>query len=283
VSTLVVASVGPGRDGPHDPLLAELLRRRAEEGPVRVLSVDPTAVADGSLGRGAGAFVRLAVRVRRVDHVLVRLEQGFPVPPSCGRLSRALRLVALAGALWASRDATLWLASLDDLPGGPGGRAAGLVWREAGEVVAGDEAVRAALAAVGVPPDRVRLAARPEQPGVALARYGELGEVGREEVVALVRRRAARERAAARAMPPLPPAPAGGGVGGGVAGWHVPEHPRAVRRDRVPVARPLRAVPLRRRAGARLRTALSRRRLLGGALHRLARTRLARRARSRLS
>ncbi len=84
---------------------------------------------------------------------ILLLQRPAPaVRERAGRLERELSLVALALVLRRGRHVVIHLESRDDLPGGPAGRGALLLWRSADRIVVGSDAERAALvAAVGVP------------------------------------------------------------------------------------------------------------------------------------
>jgi hypothetical protein len=181
-------------------LRTEVVGLLAEGHTVEVVAPDPVATAHRYIpASGIPACVRLWTMVAGFDSVVVQLQPGLPVRQRAGRLERELSLLALSLVLRRGRHVVVRLESLDDLPGGPGGRGAVLLWRSADRIVVGSDAERAALvAAVGVPLDSAVTGPRVAH-GVAAAPgddggWGEGSDLSAENVLDLVRMRAARER-----------------------------------------------------------------------------------------
>lgn len=177
--------------------MGELLARGVE---VEIVSPDPVAAAHRYLKpAGLPGCLRIARMARRYDAVIVQLEPGLPVRYEAGRIERALSLLALSAALRQAHEVTVRVYSFDDLPGGPGGRAELELWRRSGRIVVASHAVRdelvAAIGSVGE--------AAVVEPMAELARttavddaegWGDGAEASAENVVGLVRARAALER-----------------------------------------------------------------------------------------
>jgi hypothetical protein len=175
---------------------------------VEIVSPDGLSAAHRHLAsKGFAGTVEIGLAARKADAVVVQLEPGLPVRRTAGRAERALSLVALAIALRGARDVRLRLDHLDDLPGGPGGRAALELWKSATRIDVGDEAARALLAAVlGTGGSRVVLARRgtsswgrqhaaDHHHTAPASDWGDGADVTADAVMAVVRRRAAAERA----------------------------------------------------------------------------------------
>lgn len=196
---LLVGSLPPPATERSRALLAEVLRLRRQGDSVEVLSPTRDTVAHRYLELGGpGAALEIALAARRADRVVVELRPGFPFEETGGRARRAVGLCALAAGLAAARaDVTLRLHSIHDLPGGPGGRAADVLFKVADRVEAGDESTLAELSAVLGAEGRVLcLAAPPLPPPSKGEPDGRLaGDASVEAVTALVRARAAGERA----------------------------------------------------------------------------------------
>jgi hypothetical protein len=179
-------------------LRSEVARLLAEGHQVEVVAADPVATAHRYLGGGGLAgCVRLAPMVPRFDSVVVQLEPGLPVRVGAGRAERELSLAALSLVLRRAREVVVRLERLDDLPGGPSGRGAMRLWRSADRIVVGssDERVKI-LAALGNEAVHavVSIDGRPLRAGEDDG-WGEGAEASAENVLELVRARAARERA----------------------------------------------------------------------------------------
>jgi len=134
----------------------------------------------------------------RFDLVLVQLQPGLPVRARAGRFERIVSLIAFSFVLGRGAQVVIRLESLDDLPGGPGGSAALRVWRRADRIVLGSEEQRAAfLGAVGRHGERLAVTA---SEAIELDDDGggwvEGADASIEQILALVRKRAARERRA---------------------------------------------------------------------------------------
>ncbi len=197
---LVVGSLPPPESARAGALRTEVVGLLAEGHTVEVVAPDPVATAHRYISAsGIPACVRLWTMVSGFDSVVVQLQPGLPVRERAGRLERELSLVALSLVLRRGRHVVVRLESLDDLPGGPAGRGALLLWRSADRIVVGSDAERAALvAAVGAPLESAVTGSRPEH-GAPAARaddggWGEGSDISAENVLELVRMRAARER-----------------------------------------------------------------------------------------
>jgi hypothetical protein len=205
---LVVGSVPPPLGGHRDSLLAEVIELRKAGHEVEIVSPDGLSAAHRHLAsNGIPGAVEIGLAARKADAVVVQLEPGLPVRRTAGRAERALALVALAIALRGASDVRIRLDHLDDLPGGPGGRAALELWKSATRIDAGDEAARGLLVAVlGSEGDRVVLAPRVASPwgrqvaadrrnNAPASEWGYGADVTADTVMTVVRRRAAAERA----------------------------------------------------------------------------------------
>ena len=150
---LVVGSLPPPESTRAEALREEVVGLLAEGHTVEVVASDPVATAHRYMTTGGiPGCVRLATMVPGFDSVVVQLHPGLPVRERAGRLERELSLVALSLALRRARRVVLRLERLDDLPGGPGGRAALLLWHSAERIVVGGDDQRAGfVAAVGRP------------------------------------------------------------------------------------------------------------------------------------
>jgi hypothetical protein len=196
---LVVGSLPPPDSVRAGALRDEVVRLLAEGHTVEVVAPDPVATAHRYMSaRGIPACVRLWTMVSAFDSVVVQLQPGLPVRERAGRLERELSLMALSLVLRRARHVVVRLESLDDLPGGATGRGALLLWRSADRIVVGSDSERAALVAAGAPLESAVTGSRPEHGApTAVADdggWGEGSEVSAEDVLELVRMRAARER-----------------------------------------------------------------------------------------
>ena len=197
---LVVGSLPPPESTRAEALREEVVGLLAEGHTVEVVASDPVATAHRYMTTGGiPGCVRLATMVPGFDSVVVQLHPGLPVRERAGRLERELSLVALSLALRRARRVVLRLERLDDLPGGPGGRAALLLWHSAERIVVGGDDQRAGfVAAVGRPEESLVIGLAREH-GVHEVDaddggWGEGTDVSAENVLELVRKRAARER-----------------------------------------------------------------------------------------
>ncbi len=257
---LAVGSVPPPAGGHRDSLLLEVLRRREAGDVVEVASVDPSSAAHRFLSSpGIAAVIEVALLARRFESVIVQLEPGMPVRHGAGRSERAVALLGLAGALRHCGDVKIRVEHLDDLPGGPGGRAALELWKTAHVIEVPDEGMRSSLLeALGPIGDRVVIARegdgtaelsgadaaeRAERDAKSRARrlrepenWGTEGDVTAAHVIEVVRSRAAAEREAlgARGRLPIP----GGGTGKRVPQWQWLPAPGAGVPDLGPIKKP---------------------------------------------
>ncbi len=197
---LVVGSLPPPECARAEALRAEVVWLLSEGHTVEVVAPDPVATAHRYMTTGGIAgCLRLATMVSGFDSVVVQLRPGLPVRERAGRLERALSLVALSFAVRRGRQVAIRLERPDDLPGGPGGRAALLLWRSAERIVVGGDDQRAAfVAAVGGPAEHMIIGSAREHGGhggdADDGGWGEGTEVSAASVLELVRKRAARER-----------------------------------------------------------------------------------------
>lgn len=143
---LVVGSVPPPAGSHRDGLLGEVLRLRDEGYDVDVVSLNRLGAAHRYLS-APGVLVGLEVGLlaRRAGAVVLQIEPGLPVRHSAGRVERSLALLLLAAGLRTAPEVTLRLDSLDDLPGGQGGRAAIELWKAADCIEVADEVTRSRL------------------------------------------------------------------------------------------------------------------------------------------
>lgn len=199
MKVLVIGSLPPPATERSRGLLAEVLRLRSQGEQVEVLSPEATSVAHRYLNlSGPGAAIEVAAAARRADAVVVQLQPGFPFEATASRADRALSLLALAAALRnVKAEVTVRLHSLDDLPGGGGGRAADALFAAAQRIEVGDEETRERLSEVVTDERaaRISLSIPPFPQNFTRRTEGDLaGEASLEAVSALVRSRAARER-----------------------------------------------------------------------------------------
>ena len=201
---LVAGSLPPPESARATALRSEVARLLAEGNTVEVVAPDPVATAHRYLSpAGLAGCVRLASMVSSFDSVVVQVEPGLPVRARAGRLERALSLLAFSLVVRRGRDVVIRLDRLNDLPGGPSGRAALQVWRNAERIVVGSEDQRVAfVTAVGSQQSRcVVSSARSRGEEGDDGWWGEGGEASAENVLELVRVRAARERRGLAASP----------------------------------------------------------------------------------
>ncbi|MGA3216408.1 MAG: hypothetical protein ABSD97_12060 [Acidimicrobiales bacterium] len=199
MKVLVVGSLPPPERARAEALRVEVAGLLAEGHTVEVVAPDPIATAHRYLSaRGVPGCIQLAAMVSGFDLVVVQLQAGLPVRVRAGRFERTVSLYVFSFAMRRARHVVLRLESAEDLPGGPGGRAAFSVWRGAERIVIGGEDERAEfLAAVGKRAESLAVSSTPlEEPGADDGGWGEGPEVSVENVLELVRRRAARERRA---------------------------------------------------------------------------------------
>ena len=197
---LVVGSLPPPESARAQALLAEVVGLLAAGNTVEVAAPDPVATAHRYITvGGVPGCLRLWTMVAGFDSVVVQLQPGLPVRQRAGRLERELSLVALSLVLRRGRHVVLRLERLEDLPGGPCGRGALLLWRSADRIIVGSDGEREALvAAVGAPVEGA-VTSPAHESGVLAAGaddggWGEGTDTSAENVLELVRTRAARER-----------------------------------------------------------------------------------------
>ncbi len=195
---LVVGSLPPPDGERAKALRSEVVRLLAEGHSVEVVAPNPVAAAHRYLPAGLPGCLRLAKMLGRYDSGVVQVEPGLPVRTQAGPLEQAASLAAFSLALRRGREVVLRLERVLDLPGGPGGRAALRVWQSAWRIEVGSEDERAALVrAAGAIADRVVVSrAEAADPGLDDGGWGEGADASAENVLELVRRRAARERRA---------------------------------------------------------------------------------------
>ncbi len=194
---LVVGSLPPPERARAEALRTEVVSLLAEGHMVEIVAPDPVATAHRYMTTpGIPGCVRLATMLSGFDSVVVQLQPGLPVRARAGRCERALSLVAFSFALRCGRQVVIRLERLDDLPGGPSGRAALLLWRSAERIVVGGEDQRAAfVTAVGRPGERLVVCSHDAREVDADdGGWGEGTDASTENVLELVRMRAARER-----------------------------------------------------------------------------------------
>ena len=199
MKVLVVGSLPPPERARSEALRAEVVSLLADGDTVEIVAPDPVATAHRYLTAGGlPACIQVATMVSGFDSVIVQLQPGLPVRARAGRLERSLCLFAFALALRRAHRVEIRLERLEDLPGGPGGRAALRLWRAAERVVTEDEEQRARfLDEVGRQADRLVVTSRPAAEVADDEGAWADGEVASvENVLELVRRRAARERRA---------------------------------------------------------------------------------------
>lgn len=198
---LVVGSVPPPLTGHRAALLAEVLRLRGEGHDVEIASLDPLSAAHRFLaGPGVVAVGEIGLLARSAEAIVVQLEPGLPVRTRAGRGERTAALMALAAVLRRCSDVTVRLHDPNDLPGGHGGRAGTELWKAAGRIEVGDDRTRTELAALLGPfGERVSIVRPPgdAEPVVVagLDGWGDGADVSASHVLAIVRARAAAERA----------------------------------------------------------------------------------------
>lgn len=213
MKVLVVGSVPPPDGGHRDALLSKVLRLRSEGHEVEIVSLDPLAASHRYLAAaGVPSAIEVGFLARGADASVVQIEPGLPVRHGAGRAERAVALMAMARAL-RGRDVTLRLNDPDDLPGGPGGRAAIELWTAVTRIEVGDESLRAELAALlGPLGDRVSTvdsappAGSSELGGTPLEGWGDGADATAAHVTSMVRARAAAERESLgrRGLLPIP-------------------------------------------------------------------------------
>ncbi len=203
MKVLVVGSLPPPERARSEALRAEVVRRLADGDTVEIVAPDPVATAHRYLAAGGlPACLQVATMVSGFDSVIVQLQPGLPVRARAGRLERSVCLFAFAVALRRAHRVEVRLERLEDLPGGAGGRVALRLWRCAERVVTEDEEQRARfLDEVGRQADRLVVTSRPAAEVVDdEGAWADGGVASVENVLELVRRRAARRTARARAV-----------------------------------------------------------------------------------
>jgi len=197
VRVLVVGSLPPPERARAEALRAQVVDLLAEGHTVEVVGLDPVATAHRYLAAsGVPGCLQLAAMVRGFDLVVVQLQPGLPVRARAGQFERALSLRAFAFALRRARHVVVRIESMEDLPGGPGGRAALRVWRGAERIVVGDEDQRDRFVdAVGRHAELLAVSSpEPRRTDDDEGSWGDSSDASLENVLELVRLRAARER-----------------------------------------------------------------------------------------
>ncbi len=149
---------------------------------------------------GIPGCMRLATMVPGFDSVIVQVQPGLPVRERAGQLERELSLVALSFALRRARHVVIRLECPDDLPGGPGGRAALRLWHSAERIVVGGDDRTSGLCVCARQHRRSHwlLILLVEHAADTVdaddGGWDEGADVAAENVLELVRKRAARER-----------------------------------------------------------------------------------------
>ena len=196
---LVVGTVPPP-GGELARSLGAFIARELCDDEVEVLSPDARSAAHGHANvHGPLLALALLVRAKRFDAVVVRIERDVPLAERCGRAYRAGTLVLLGWALSRYEQVTIILDAPAPIPGGLGGRATAGLWRRASRIIVGSEADRKELlAAPGVEPARIELSEPPSvmDAPIEVSWVRSSDTPTREEVLRVVRARAARERAA---------------------------------------------------------------------------------------
>jgi len=194
---LVVGSLPPPANARAEALQTEVVGLLADGHIVEVVAPSAVATAHQYMtATGLAGCLRLATMVSGFDSVVVQLQPGLPVRLRARGWERRLSLIAFAFALGRGHRVQLRLQSPDDLPGGPDGAAARRVWAKAERIVVGYEGLRAGLiSSIGAQAEHVVVCSSPpSQVAVDDGRWGEDADVSAEDVLELVRKRAARER-----------------------------------------------------------------------------------------
>jgi len=197
VRILVLGSLPPPERARSLALRTEVAQLLAEGHTVEVVSPYPVATAHRYLGAtGLPGCLQLWTIVAGFDSVVVQLQPGLPVRAKAGHLERALSLMAFSLALARGRHVVIRLESPDDLPGGARGSAANRFWQRAERIVVNNEDQRAAFVAeIGKRAERLNVVvSRCEKVDDEEGGWGDGSDASIEDVLALVRRRAARER-----------------------------------------------------------------------------------------
>ena len=197
MKVLVLGSLPPPERARSHALRSEVAGLLKEGHTVEVIAPDPVATAHRYLAVGGlPGCAQLWPVLGRFDSVIVQLQPGLPVRTRAGRFERIVSLTSFSFVLGRGAQVVIRLESLDDLPGGPGGRAALRVWRRADRIVLGNEDQRAAfMTAVGRHGERLVVeASEAVKPDADDGGWATDAEVSIEQVLALIRKRAALER-----------------------------------------------------------------------------------------
>jgi hypothetical protein len=199
---LVVGSVPPPLGGHSASLLSEVLRLRQEGHDVEIVSLDPLAAAHRYLSApGIAAVAEIGLIARRFDAVILQLEPGLPVRRSARRAERVAVLMTLAAILRRRPDVRLRLHESEDLPGGVGGQAGIAMWKAAGRIEVGDDAMREELAGLlgslggRVSVERDRSGDFEAAAAAGMGGWGDGADATASHVLAIVRANAAAARA----------------------------------------------------------------------------------------
>jgi hypothetical protein len=144
----------------------ETATRLLEEGhDVHVLSPQPSGAGDDAVLVGLRGALALARRSREFDALEVQADPELLIHPETPRLPRILAGLGYAAALRLWRRTTARLGEPADLPGGPGGRVARLIWGSFDRLVVDDEATAHHLRTViGIPAERIEVSRAQPQP-----------------------------------------------------------------------------------------------------------------------
>jgi hypothetical protein len=196
---LVIGSLPPPERPRSEALRAEVTGLLADGHAVEVVAPDPVATAHRYLAlTGLPGCLQLLWMISGFDSVIVQLQPGLPVRSRAGRFERVVSLFAFSLVVRRGHEVVLRLQSLADLPGGVGGAAAFRLWRRADRIVIGSDDELALFAeAVGKKAARLEVTASRVREGDDDAEgWGDAAEPFVEDVLALVRKRAALERRA---------------------------------------------------------------------------------------
>lgn len=207
MNVVVVGSLPPPEGEQSRRLLAEVLAYRARGDDVTIVAPSVYAVAHHRLDTTLPGWpFRLIRLLRGSGEVVLQIEPGFPLPLGAGRVRRTVSLAELVICLKVVRaPVTVRVPTVHALPLGLGGRVACALWASATRLVGGDDETVATLSGLVDGASAKVFLAEPAPPSPRPPIEGvEGGEADLESATALVRARAASERAALarRATPP---------------------------------------------------------------------------------